>query len=156
MVLFMAATWPQHGRNTTRARASVGVMQTGIPAALPRAVVIENDELLASTIESLLLDDGWSTLRFASLEAAARAFTAMPELLILDLKLGDRHGTELLAELASRSDAPPTVLVSAGAELGPVAERFGVVPVRKPFDLDRLLAAIRRAIADDHRPSIRA
>jgi DNA-binding response OmpR family regulator len=131
-------------------------MISGVRPVVRRVALIESDEFLGCTIEFLLGDEGWIVQRYASLEAARDAFELMPELLVLGLRFGDRSGSEVLAPLVGRTDAPPTVILSASPELARIAERYGVVPVRKPFDIEQLLAAIHRALTEDRRPRLRA
>jgi hypothetical protein len=66
--------------------------------------------------------------------------------------LGDFSGTELLAELACRTDAPPTVLLSASVHAVDVGRRYQLPVVSKPFDFDVLNDVLADAIADHTAP----
>jgi CheY-like chemotaxis protein len=73
-----------------------------------------------------------------------------PDLIILDLRLPDMHGTEVVKELQENlPEVPPVVFLSADPpqSLREAAESVGAEAVRKPFDFDELLQAINRALA---------
>jgi DNA-binding NtrC family response regulator len=100
-----------------------------------------------------LVDEGYDVGAVSSLDGARKQVQrAMPDVLVLDLILGDRSGTELLAELACRADAPATVLLSASPQVVDVARRYQVPMVRKPFDYDVLNDVLADAIADHSAP----
>lgn len=73
-----------------------------------------------------------------------------PDLIILDLRLPDMHGTEVVKELQENlPEVPPVVFLSADPpqSLREAAESVGAEAVRKPFDFDELFQAINRALA---------
>lgn len=119
----------------------------------PKALIVEDDELLAKAIAGLLEDEGYATTISATLAEARAALTACkPHVLILDLTLPDAFGGDLLHELAEDEDAPPTVLVTTFPLARMLAARHEVELVMKPFVLDDLLNGIRRARENLRRP----
>jgi len=73
-----------------------------------------------------------------------------PDLILLDLRLPDMHGTEVVRELRKNlPEAPPVVFLSADPPqaLKEAANSVGATAVRKPFDFDELFRAIDDALA---------
>lgn len=116
-----------------------------------RVVIVEDEATVARRIARLtteILGPGETELTFARSIADARALLATtdPDLLILDLNLGEEEGFALLRD--SWSQTFETVVVSAHADRALDAFEYGVRDfVPKPFDRDRLEVALRRAIA---------
>lgn len=117
------------------------------------ALIVEDDEAMATAIANALDDAGWQVITVSSLASARETIAnRRPSVLVLDLTLRDEFGATLLDELATREVAPATVIVS-GFGLAPlVAARFDVELVSKPFEMDAFLQAVDRAGRDDKRP----
>jgi DNA-binding response OmpR family regulator len=90
-------------------------------------------------------------------DAFARAKSQLPDLLILDLKLGDISGQDILKELkgdAVTGDIPVIVYTAAVLEADEVdrliendPERYsGVYLLRKPFELEVLLDKVEELL----------
>lgn len=80
------------------------------------------------------------------LEAAERW---MPDLILLDLKLPDQTGLEVLQALAPNEDGPVVVMMSGHGTLDTAvqATKLGARDfLEKPVDLDRLLLTVRNAL----------
>jgi signal transduction histidine kinase/CheY-like chemotaxis protein len=80
-----------------------------------------------------------------------------PDLVLLDLHLPDRHGSEVLAELRADPDTAdiPIVVVSADATPGEIQrllDKGADDYVTKPLDVSQFLASVERALADSARP----
>lgn len=117
---------------------------------------VDDDEDLTAVMRILLDEEGYRFIGASTLEQArAQLGAEMPDVLVLDMVLGAASGTELLRELAVRPDAPVTVLISGVVDLIEVAMLYGNLPiVRKPFDVDHLMAAMDRAIEKGARPRL--
>jgi len=116
-------------------------------------LVVEDDETIGRTVADALIDDGYLVVVATTLAAARTALErARPTALVLDLTLPDSFGSDLLGELARDPAAPPTVLLSVFHLAPMIAERYDVELVRKPFEIDALLAAVKRAIERQRRP----
>ncbi len=117
-------------------------------------LLVEDDPVMARTVAGALIDEGYVVVSVDTLAAARSALErAQPSVLILDLTLPDSFGGDLLAELAERDDAPPTVILSLFHLASLVADRYDVELVRKPFEIDALFSAVRRAQEERRRPS---
>lgn len=119
----------------------------------PEALILEDDESLAKTMAGLLEDEGYDAHVVGTVAAARAALQkSTPSVLILDLSLPEDFGADVLADLANRADAPPTVIVSVFGLAPQVAGRYDLELVRKPFEIEQLLEAVRRAQRDGRRP----
>ena len=118
------------------------------------ALVVEDDDALREVIEELLKMEGYLVLGRDSI-GGARAILASvrPDVLVLDFNLRGELGTELLEELSTWPDAPPTLLVSASTLAAEAAERFGIELVKKPFDANDLVHRIQASMERGSRPT---
>jgi CheY-like chemotaxis protein len=112
-----------------------------------RALVVEDESLLALSLEDDLVSAGCSILGpFASLSSATEALrTKQFDLAILDVNLNGEMVYPLADELAAR--AIPFVLLT-GYVSTDLPERFRKVPqVTKPYDQASLIGAVSEAIS---------
>lgn len=115
--------------------------------ALTPTLVVEDDVVLRGAIRGALEDAGLHPIECADLKTARETIErAQPLVVVLDLALGDEFGTELLEELAAREDAPAVVVCSAFGLASLIAARYSVPCVKKPFDIDKLVNEVERAI----------
>jgi two-component system, NtrC family, response regulator AtoC len=114
-----------------------------------RLLILEDDDLLRQVTAERLVREGYSVAAAASLAEARRLLEQQtPDLAILDIKLPDGEGTELLEELGRSADTV-CVMMSAHATVqsAVAALRAGAVDyLEKPFSFDRLSATIRGAL----------
>lgn len=115
----------------------------------------ESLELLKMVLESegyhvRSAETGRHAVRAVVSASADGAQRFHPDLILLDLRLPDMHGTEVVRELQEKlPEVPPIVFLSADPpqSLQEAAENIGAEAVRKPFDFDELFQAIRKALA---------
>jgi two-component system, NtrC family, response regulator AtoC len=114
-----------------------------------RILILEDDDLLREVTAERLEREGYAVVAAASLaEARALLDKQTPDLAILDIKLPDGQGTDLLEELTSTGDTV-CVMMSAHATVQSAvgALRAGAVDyLEKPFNFDRMSATIRGAL----------
>ena len=70
-------------------------------------------------------------------------------LIISDVRMPGLTGLEILEGLSKHQDFPPSILITAFGDAGTHADaaRFGALAVfAKPFDLDDLLARVRKIV----------
>jgi CheY-like chemotaxis protein len=122
------------------------------PAAAPqglRVLLVDDDDAVRATAEGLLLDLGFEVLTAADGPAALSVLERDPQvrLLLTDVVMPGMSGVELArAATARRPDL--RVLLSTGYAAEGVVEDAGDWPVlRKPYRLDALDRAARRAMA---------
>ena len=112
--------------------------------------VVDDDRSVRRALRRLLQTGGYAAELFASgkefLSSSAPGRTAC---LILDIQLGATTGFELQAELAAGGSVIPIIFISAyddAATSERVAESGAAAYLRKPFEEQDLLDAIRRAV----------
>jgi DNA-binding response OmpR family regulator len=115
----------------------------------PSVLVVEDDPDLAA-LEQLILAEAGFAVRTAADGAQALAAVAeeLPGLILLDMRLPVMNGWEFARELRARhGSAVPIVVVTAAENARARAEEIGAEGwLEKPFDLDAVVAAVRRFV----------
>ena len=119
-------------------------------AASKVVLVVEDDPDIREVLEEMLDAGGHRVLTASNGREALAVLdrVATPCLVLLDLMMPVMSGFAFLEELSRRADKDRVhvLLISANAQVEQVARDKGVVGfVRKPFDLDDVLALV-----DDH------
>jgi len=115
-----------------------------------RILLVDDDPAIRHMVANYLEEQSMHVVSTSQRDDIARQFaSAEPGLIILDLRLGEQDGLELLRELRSRSDVPVIIITGhrrdeidrvVGLELG--ADDY----MTKPFSLRELLARIRAVL----------
>ncbi len=120
------------------------------PDPPPRILVVDDERMIRWSLRACFEEAGALVDEAASLaEARRRLEEQWPSLLVLDLKLPDGDGLELLEEVqAEGTDLAALVITAFGSVRGAVeAVRKGAFDyVAKPFELDDLLLTAKRAL----------
>ncbi len=112
-----------------------------------RILIVEDDLILQKHIARLFTREGYAVSTAATHAAALQQLTADSfDILLLDLRLPDGNGLDLLVELGTRRCPPVALLMTAFStndnELR--AQRLNVRKLlRKPVDLVELLNTVR-------------
>jgi two-component system, response regulator PdtaR len=117
-----------------------------------RVLVVEDEFLIALTLEDALASDGYVVIGVAATyeEAVELAGAERPDLAIMDIRLAsERDGIEAAIELRRRFDVPS---LFASANLDPhsqarAAEARPAGWLSKPYTPEKLLAAVERAVS---------
>ncbi len=116
----------------------------------PRILVVDDERMIRWSLRACFEEAGALVDEAASLEEARRRLEEQwPSLLVLDLKLPDGDGLDLLEEVqAEGTDLAALVITAFGSVRGAVeAVRKGAFDyVAKPFELDDLLLTAKRAL----------
>jgi len=112
-------------------------------------LVVDDEPSVLDTIGLILESEGYQ-VRTASngVEALAEIEREAPALVLLDIMMPVMNGYELLDRLRAEGQRVPVVFISAAARAKEAAARFSVPFVAKPFDIDKLLAAVSRVIPE--------
>lgn len=121
---------------------------TGIPQCI---LVVDDDRLFRWAMVERLHRAGFET-REAATFREAEAFSLHPvvDLVILDIRLPDGDGLDLLRRFHGDRPSMPIIMVTASVtpEHRGHAARFGALHFEiKPVDLDRVVALVRAAVS---------
>jgi two-component system OmpR family response regulator len=115
-----------------------------------RILVVEDDQVMRRMVVDYLEDHNIRALSASGRQELARNFAeGEPDLVILDLRLDQEDGLDMLREVRTRSDVPVIIVTGdrrdeidrvVGLELG--ADDY----ITKPFSLRELLARIRAVL----------
>jgi CheY-like chemotaxis protein len=115
----------------------------------PHVLVIEDDPGVRDLLTDSLRSDGFEvTATESALGAATLARRLLPGVILLDLGLPYRSGGSLLTDLKTDPATAriPVLVVSALAEnLSPERRALATAVIAKPFNMEALLTAVRRA-----------
>ena len=115
-------------------------------------LIVDDNADIRNIINDLILDAGYKTRIAANYnQALAEIDKKLPDVAILDVKLdkGDNDGIELLSHIKSRNKDVPVIIISghANIEMAVKSLQHGAFEfVEKPFDQDRLLNFVSRAV----------
>jgi CheY-like chemotaxis protein len=123
-----------------------------------RILVVEDHPESLELLRMMLEEEGYHVQSAETGRDAIEAVTsppadetpeAPPDLILLDLRLPDMSGVEVVRALQENlSEVPPVVIISAEPQqsLKEAARSVGATSLRKPFGFDELFQAIKRAL----------
>jgi DNA-binding NtrC family response regulator len=114
-----------------------------------RILLVDDDDLIRTVVAERLKRHGYEVVVARSLgEARAALKGSFPDAALLDIRLPDGNGTELLEELTAEEDVP-CVMITAHATIESAVEALkkGAEDyLEKPFSLDRLEATLEATL----------
>jgi DNA-binding NtrC family response regulator len=128
----------------------------------PRLLVVDDDEGLLGSLGRALRAD-FAILTAATAAAAATAFGENPDVVLLDIRLGESEdaamtGVKLLQDFKASRPGTPIIMISAYGDIETAVEcmRLGAADfIKKPANIKELRERLRRAL-DHARVSRRA
>jgi DNA-binding NtrC family response regulator len=113
-------------------------------------ILIADDEaLIREPLGEALSAEGMSVeLAVSGKDALARYAARRPDVILLDLKLGDMDGLDVLRRLRDEDTDTKVILLTAhgSVDSAVAAMKAGAYDyIKKPFELDEVLAAVRNA-----------
>jgi len=118
---------------------------------MARIVLVDDDRNILTSVSMLLEAEGYGVQSYTDGATALTALTATPpDLAVLDIKMPQMDGMEVLRRLRQKSDLPVIFLTSKDEEVDEVIGlRMGADDyVRKPFSqrllIERIRAVLRR------------
>ena len=115
-------------------------------------LIIDDNADIRSILDELIKDSGYKTRLAANFnQALTEIDKKLPDVAIIDVKLdkGDNDGIELLNHIKSKNKDIPVIIISghANIEMAINSLKSGAFEfIQKPFDKDRLLNFINRAV----------
>jgi CheY-like chemotaxis protein len=123
-----------------------------------RILVVEDHPESLELLQMMLEEEGYQVQSAETGRNAIEAVTSPPadespdpppDLILLDLRLPDMNGVEVVRELQENlPEVPPVIFISADPPqtLKEAARSVGATSVRKPFEFDELFQAIKLAL----------
>tara|TARA_B100000953_G_scaffold294243_1_gene283811 strand:- start:170 stop:1525 length:1356 start_codon:yes stop_codon:yes gene_type:complete len=115
-------------------------------------LIIDDNSDIREILNDLLIEAGYSTRLAANYnQALTEIDKKLPDIAIIDVKLdkGDNDGIELLNHIKNKNKNIPVIIISghANIEMAIKSLKSGAFEfIQKPFDKDRLLNFIKRAV----------
>lgn len=114
-------------------------------------LIIDDDREIASTLQSVLLHAGYRVfLANNGMDGQRQIEAVKPDLVITDMMMPRMGGFPVLEFLRTLENPPKVIMVTAneGSRHKAYAEMLGVSDyLRKPFPMEVLLEAVRRALS---------
>ncbi len=116
---------------------------------LPSILIVDDDERLRTQLSRAFTRRGYAVQVAEGVAAAvALAEEESPEIAVVDLRMGDGNGLELLQKLVTIDPATRVVMLTGYGSIATAVEamRLGAVNyVPKPADVNDILAALEKA-----------
>ncbi len=108
-------------------------------------LVVEDDASLRLLCRLNLELERYRVLEAGTVDLAAELLTQEPvDVVLLDLHVAGRHGTELLPVIKEQCPRASICLLSGTSETDPPVEEGIDAFVRKPFEIEQLNSTVRR------------
>jgi len=118
-----------------------------------KILIIEDEPDIAHLMETMMREKGYQTyLAYDGIEGLNAALREQPDLILLDLRLPEMDGMDVLRDLNSQQVNIPVVVVTAWGtkKLIIQALRLGVKDyITKPFTMQDLVEAAQRALTEE-------
>jgi len=118
---------------------------------IKKILLLEDDQLLAETLQELLESEGYAvTLVLDGGLAADASYTQNFDLYIFDINVPEINGLELLESLRRADDKTPAIFISALVDMNTMAKGFEVGAddyIKKPFFPEELLIRVNAKFA---------
>jgi DNA-binding NtrC family response regulator len=116
----------------------------------PLILLVDDQESIRYFLSKTLMDEGYEVRSAASATQAMEVInTEIPDLVLLDLKLPDRNGLEILAELKDVINEICVIMMTAFGDIKTAVEamKLGAYDyVNKPINLEQLLFVIEKGL----------
>ena len=123
----------------------------------PNVYIVDDDEAVRDSLGALLMSDGLSVETFASGQGFLAAFdTSKGGCLLLDIRLPDTDGIDLLGRLSGRGSKLRTVMISGHGDvpLAVKAMKAGAVDfIEKPYSEQVILDCVRHNLMESEHES---
>lgn len=114
-------------------------------------LVVDDDPAVRDSLQAMLEAEGFRVYVFEDARAFLDALPAPSRCVaLLDVRMPDMDGLELLAALGQRASAPPVIMITGHGDVPMAVEamKLGAVDfIEKPFAADTIVRSIREALA---------
>jgi two-component system, NtrC family, nitrogen regulation response regulator GlnG len=117
--------------------------------------IVDDDASIRWVLEKALARENLETRSFANARDALSAFeTDTPQVLVSDIRMPGESGIDLLQAVKAKHPGLPVIIITAFSDLDSAVASFqgGAFDyLAKPFDIDKAVALIRRALEESLR-----
>ena len=121
-----------------------------VPVLEKRILLVEDENVFAKAVKKHLQRSGYTVELAGDLETARKAYKNIsPDLVLLDMRLPDGSGLDLLSEIKTSNTNSSVLVMSAYGELEDAvsAMKLGASDyLKKPIDLDELLINVEKVL----------
>jgi two-component system response regulator RegA len=113
----------------------------------PTLLVVEDDEHLRERLVRALCDRGFAASGAGSVAEALSRSEDAPEYAVVDLRIGDESGLQVIRALLEKDPATRVVMLTGYGSIATAVEamRLGAVHyLTKPADADQIVSALQR------------
>jgi two-component system nitrogen regulation response regulator NtrX len=117
---------------------------------MKRLLIVDDEENIGRSLKLILEREGYSVGTCLT-AAEARASSQRPDLYMIDVRLPDANGIDLVRSLRSQDVAAPIVMISGHGTIAEAVEatRAGAFDfLEKPLSRDKVLLSIKHALAE--------
>jgi DNA-binding response OmpR family regulator len=115
----------------------------------PKILLVDDNEDLLMITQIILKGQGYETFLATSIEEAERKIKIhRPQLLLLDVCIGDGDGRDFCRQLKSNTDTSDIhVILMSGDDIGPENNCIGNDFLSKPFDFNELIEKVKEQLS---------
>jgi len=117
--------------------------------------IVDDDESIRWVLEKALARESLATKSFANARDALEALqSGAPQVLVSDIRMPGASGLGLLQEVKAKHPGLPVIVITAFSDLDSAVAAFqggAFEYLAKPFDVDKAVALIRRALEESLR-----
>jgi DNA-binding NtrC family response regulator len=118
-------------------------------------LVVDDERSIRSSLEKVLTSEGYEVRTAATMAGGLEALgAAQPDVVISDLRLPDGDGLDLLQEIRRLDRGIQTILITAYGDVAQAVEAMKAGAgdfLKKPYELEELLLAVRSAVRNVER-----
>lgn len=115
-------------------------------------LIVDDDKSIQETLSTILRAQGYGTATAASAkEAMEKTTTQFFDLVLLDIKLPDKEGTQLLSDLEKATPRAIKIIITGYPTLKNATHALNEganLYITKPIDPDNLLSAIKTKLEE--------
>ena len=119
--------------------------------------IVDDDESIRWVLEKALARENLATKSFANAREALDALqSSVPQVLVSDIRMPGESGLELLQAVKAKHPGLPVIVITAFSDLDSAVAAFqggAFEYLAKPFDVDKAVELIRRALEESLRES---
>lgn len=119
--------------------------------------IVDDDESIRWVLEKALARENLATRSFSNARDAIDALqTGVPQVLVSDIRMPGESGLELLQVVKAKHPGLPVIVITAFSDLDSAVAAFqggAFEYLAKPFDIDKAVELIRRALEESLRES---